>query len=196
MLVNAHILSNEVPLVSLFCFQLNVHILFWHHSSHQMTKQSGSAWLVCAFLIEWLINKQGHVCLPTCTIQASRTVIVKSCGNPVFLWRLLFIFVQCISLTALQHLIFWISYMSIPLPFMSVFCSSDLGRFSGLYRSRDGSSQQLWLWPWEWCFLISPKMEWIAIMFNKPTKHQRASICQHTQGNYCQTVDAERVCLL
>lgn len=29
-------------------------------------------------MIEWLINKQGHVCLPTCTIQASRTVIVKA----------------------------------------------------------------------------------------------------------------------
>jgi len=43
-----------------------------------MTKQSVSAWLVCAFVIEWLINKQGHVCLPTCTIQASRTVIVKA----------------------------------------------------------------------------------------------------------------------
>ncbi len=39
-----------------------------------MAKQSGSAWLLCAFLI----NKQDRVCLPTCAIQASRTVIVKA----------------------------------------------------------------------------------------------------------------------
>lgn len=67
----------------LFCFQLNIHSLVWRHSSHQMPKQPGSTWFVCAFLIGRLINKQAHVCLPTCTIQASRTVIVqsRSCGG-------------------------------------------------------------------------------------------------------------------
>lgn len=73
------ILSNSVPLVTLSTlFPINVPILSWRHGSHKMAKQSGSAWLVCVFLIGWLINRQDRVCLPTCTIQASRTVIVKA----------------------------------------------------------------------------------------------------------------------